>query len=139
MKPIPKPSAFSNAYDPRLEVGTEQVLRYLANAHHAIVETTRLCSEGHLHDNRLVVDLDPTTTSFVSQEFGHQPTTPHFEMYLDPLVPTDPQIFVMHKVNVMIFWVMNIHNQLYDIQSLRTLNTPHQNSRRDNIRELKTF
>ena len=36
-------------------------------------------------------------------------------MYLDPLVPTDPQIFVMNKVNVIIFWVMNVHNQLYDL------------------------
>jgi len=29
-----------------------------------------------------------------------------------------------------------VHNQLYDLQTLRTLNTPHQNSRRSNIRAL---
>ena len=35
---LPKPSAFYNKPDPRLEVGTEDALRYLANAHHAIAE-----------------------------------------------------------------------------------------------------
>ena len=60
-------------------------------------------------------------------------------MYLDPPVPTDSQIFVMHKVNAIIFWVMNVHNQLFDLQSLRTLNTPHQHSHRDNIRALQTI
>ena len=126
----PKPSAFSNAPDPRQRVGTEHVLRYLGNAHHAI---------DQLHDNCLKVDPDENTPFPLYQEIGHQSTSPHLHVYVNPLVPTDPQIFVMHKVNVMIFWVMNIHNQLYDIQSLRTLNTPHQNSRRDNISELKTF
>ena len=44
----------------------------------------------------------------------------------------------MHKVNVIIFWVMNTHKQLFDLQSLRILNTPHQHSRRDNIRAIQT-
>ena len=135
----PKPSAFSNALEPRLEVGTEYALRYLANAHYVIAETKRLYSEDQIHDNRLEVDLAPMTPFPLYQEIGHQPTSPHFHMYLDPLVPTDPQIFVMHKVNAMIFWVTNIHNQLYDLQSLRILNTPHQNSHRDNIRAMKTI
>ena len=135
----PKSSAFSNALDPRLEMETEHALRYLANVYHAITERKRLCSEDQLHDNRLEVDLPPMTLFPLYQENSHQPTPPHFHMYVDPLVPTDPQIFVIHKVNAIIFWVMNIHNQLYDLQSLRTLNTPHQNSRRDNIRVIKTF
>ena len=60
-------------------------------------------------------------------------------MYVGSLVPTDPQSFVINMVNAVIFLVMNIHNQLYDLQSLKTLNTPHQNSHRDNIRALETF
>ena len=87
----PKPSTFYNKPDPCLAVGIEDALRYLANTHHAIAETNRLCSEAQLHDNRLEVDPDPNTPSSISQEIGHQPTPPHFHMYLDPLVPTNPK------------------------------------------------
>ena len=135
----PKPSAFSNKLDPRVEVETEDFLRYLANAHHVIAETKRLCSKDQLHDNRLEVYPDPTTPSSISQEIGHHPTPPPFHMYLASLVPTDPQIFVMHNVNAIIFWAMNINNQLFDLQSLRTLNTPHQHSRRGNIHAMQTI
>ena len=67
----PKPSAFYNKPDPRLEVGTKDALHYLANAHHAIAEPKRLCSEDQLYDNRLEVNPDPTTPSSISQEIGH--------------------------------------------------------------------
>ena len=30
----------------------------------------------------------------------------------------------MHKINAIIYWLMNVHNQLYGLQSLRTFNTP---------------
>ena len=141
--PPPKPSAPSNAPDPRLEVGTEHVLRYLANVHNAITQTKRLCSEDRLHNNRLEVDPDVMIPFPLYQDIGHQPIPPpNFHMYVGPLVPTDPLLLVMHKIDAVIFWVMNIHNQLFDIQSLRTLRTlniPHQNSRHDNIRALNTF
>ena len=75
---FPKRSTFTNKPDPRLEVGTEDALRYLANAHYAIAETKRLCSIDQLHDNRLEVDPDPTTPSSISQEIGHQFTPLYF-------------------------------------------------------------
>ena len=34
---------------------------------------------------------------------------------------------------------MNIHNKIFDLQSLRTLNTPHQHSRRDNISAMQNI
>ena len=131
MKPIPKPSAFSNAQDPRLEVGTEQVLRYLANAHHVIDETKQLCSGYQLHDIRLEVDPDAMTPFPLYEEIGRQPLPPpphtRFHIYVDPLVPTDPKIFVIYKVNAMIFWVMNIHTPT--VRSPITQNPQHPTSK----------
>ena len=34
---------------------------------------------------------------------------------------------------------MNINNKIFDLQSLRTLNTPHQHSRRDNISAMQNI
>ena len=34
---------------------------------------------------------------------------------------------------------MDIHNQIFDLQSLRTLNTPHQNARRNKIRAMQNI
>ena len=135
----PKSTTLSNAPDPRLEVGTEPAIRYLENTYHTIAETKKWWSENQLHDNRLEVDHNQNTLFSLFKEIGHHRTPPYFHIYVDPLVPTDLQIFVMHKMNAAIFWLVNIHNQLYDIQTLRTLNTSHQNSRRDNIRALHTF
>ena len=80
-----KPSAFSNKLDPGLAVGTEDALRYLANTHHAIAETKRLCSEDQLHDNRMEVNPDPNTPYSISEEIGHQSTHRTFTYTSTPL------------------------------------------------------
>ena len=67
----PKPSPIFNKPDPLLQVGTEDAIRYLATAYHAISEIKRLYSEGQLHDNRLEVGPDPTTPFSVAHEIEH--------------------------------------------------------------------
>lgn len=99
----PKPTTFSHAPDPGLDVGTEHALRYLVNIHHAMVETKKQCSENQLNENHLEVNPDQNTPFLLYQEIGHQTTPPHFHMYVGPLVPTDPQIFVVHKLIAVIF------------------------------------
>ena len=60
-------------------------------------------------------------------------------MYADPLVPADLQVFVTHTINAMNHWMNTIRNELYDVQIIRILNKPHQNSCRNLNRSLATM
>ena len=67
-------------------------------------------SEIQLHDNRLEVNLAQNTPFSMFKEIAHHKTLSHYGMYVESFVPTDPQIFVMHKINAEVFLVVNMHN-----------------------------
>ena len=135
MFPLTKLS--TNILDVYLEAGTETILHYLANAYYVIAETKIQSSELQLNDQQVEVDPNHRTLDVTIHKVDHHLTPPHYEMYVDLFNPTDPQIFVIHTINRMINWMNTIHNELYDIHSLRTLNTSRQNSCR-NFNKLTT-
>ena len=77
--------------------------------------------------------MDPNhrTLDVTIHKVDHHLTPSHYEMYVDLFAPTDPQIFVIHTIKKMVNWMNTIHNELYNIHSLRTLNTSRQNSCRN--------
>ena len=94
----------------------------------SIIQSPRQ-KEGALKYRALITNLQWNLTTVstcpTGNEVAHNPPPSHYDMYVDPLVPTYPPILVKHTINSVINWVITIHNHLYDIQSLRAHNTPH--------------
>ena len=91
-----------NTLDTGMEVGTEEAFRYRAISDHVITETKKKASELQLYDDQLELNHELSKFNLTTYEIAHHHIHPDYNIFVDLLVPTDPPIFVINKVNAMI-------------------------------------
>ena len=96
-----------------MKLSTYRSLRYLTNSHHIIAETKKWTSEPQLGDGQFLTKVNLNIYNPITTDIAHRSTLLVFEMFVDPYVPCDSPIFVIHKINALIHWINTIKNQLY--------------------------
>ena len=100
LSPLTTPS--TNILNTLLEVGTEPTLRYHTNTYYTIAKTIKGSLNYYSITTNLKWNLITLTFLPTMHEVHHKPTPRHYEIYVEPLHPTNPQIFIIHMINAMI-------------------------------------